>query len=105
MKIIRVKLTINGRCVLKALFNNYPTFKELKEYLAIYNDRRLEKKEALDALEQSPWVFTNYPHKGVRWHLHKFKALLGQLDMEEVRVTECEGFDPYRTSEKMEELV
>jgi len=96
MKVIKVSIEMNGCLQFSGYFTNYPTPEELLLHLRVVASGNVDPRAMIQALNTKQWVICYNPHKVMQF-ISSFGVVIGKVEMKEVLISECVGFDPRRT--------
>jgi len=101
MKVIKVSVKINGRLQFSGYFTNYPTPGELSPYMPTALRGSLSPQALVQAMHPKKWSIKCAPYKVVQF-ISSFGVVVGKIEMKEVFVSDCVGFDPMKTASTVE---
>jgi hypothetical protein len=100
MKAIKVSIVINNRQVFSSYFTNYPTFEELLSHIPSTHRGNFDVCAFVQALHPKRWCICYEPCKVIQF-VTNFGVSIGRIEMEEVLIFDCVGFDPTRTESEL----
>jgi hypothetical protein len=96
MKVVKVSIEMNGFLQFSGFFTHYPTLEELFPHIPVAHRGSPDPQALLQVIDPKLWVIVYDPYKIIQY-VSSFGVLVGKIEMEELEVSDCVGFDPKKT--------
>ena len=108
---IKVTITFQEKRVWSGYFNNYPTQEELLACIPNHNRGNFSIRNFVELVDFKCWIFHYFPRLGDTMAPREIEKIsqfvrvcdlpFGTLEMKELPVQACEGFDPFSTDTRI----